>query len=121
MRADLQMTNRRFAGGKDNAGIENSEWIERLLHLLKHRHDPVAVDTGEESRPEPPIAMLARRSSAEPDDGFGDLLEKPRHLGLPTVIRDAGQEIDMDVTIAGVAEDHDRNSMSRGASRTART
>ena len=37
--------------------------------------------------------MLSRRSAAEPDDGIGDLLEKPGYVGLPTGVRDAGRRL----------------------------
>src|SRR5687768_18501474 len=64
----------RFAGRKDNAGRENSEWVEGELDPAEQPDDLVAVHPLEQSGPEPAVAVFARGRAAEPEHRVGDFL-----------------------------------------------
>src|SRR5687768_18574063 len=57
----------RFAGRKDNAGRENSEWVEGELDPAEQPDDLVSVHPLEEPRAEPAVAVLARGRAPEPE------------------------------------------------------
>ena len=101
---------RRRCAGKDNAGIQDAQRVEGALGPGEQRHDLVAVDAGEQSRAEPAVAVLAGRRAAEPDERVGDRLEQRRHRLLPPRPPDLGEQVHVDVAIAGVAEDHHREA-----------
>ena len=53
--------------------------------------------------------MLARRRAAESEHGVGDFLQHAGHALLPSRPLHLGQQVHVDMAVAGVAEDHGRD------------
>ena len=82
---------------------------KQLLDPAEEVHDLRAIDPLEQARAEPPVAVLAGGRAAQRDHASTSprraARRRPRsHPGR----RDVGQQVHVDVAVAGVAEDHRR-------------
>src|SRR5918993_1465033 len=106
-RTHLKAADGRFAGWKDNAGIEYSRRIERELDLTKQLDDLAPVDLLQRVCPEPPVPMLTRRRAAETLYQLCHILEESRYPVLPSRTGELRKKIDVNVPVARMTEqDH---------------
>ena len=105
--------------GRITPGREDSERVEEPLDPAEEVHDLFAIDPAEQAGAEPAVAMLARGRAAEPDHRVRHLFEQLGHASSHPP-SDFGQQVHVDVPVAGVAEDHGRDARAAAARRTAR-
>lgn len=97
---------------EDDAGIEDAERIEGVLHEAKPREHLSSPDGLDEWSAESSVAVLTGKGSAEAGDASGDFLEDglegTSHAGSAEV----DERVDVEVAVAGMSEDDGRQGMS---------
>jgi hypothetical protein len=100
-----------------HAGVEDPIRVERPLHRREARERGGAPHARQQRRAQPAVAMLSRQRPAELGDERGHLVEQRFGARPPAGDASVDEGIDVDVRVAGVAEDDaaDRLTVQRGA------
>jgi len=107
LRIVLDLAERALSRQTDfDAGIQNPDRVECILHRLKTLAHIARPDGAEQRRAKSSVAMLACERSAKLGGQRDDVVQNAAHPRPPVRLSDVDEGIHMDVRIARVPEDH---------------
>src|SRR5262249_1673747 len=107
LRIVLDVGERWLAAEPDfHPGIQNPEWIERILHRAESLEHFIRPDGRHERRAQTSVAMFTRHRSPQPRGQLGHGIENLFDARSPVWITHVDEWVHVDVRIAGMAKDH---------------